>query len=149
MDIIIRFLEKLHQGAQGRDVPDHGQGSEFRMERKGQLPVHRQLIDRGMLGCLNIALRYSLRDCLGNNCRVLGIEENTSLCGVKFVLFLDGGCRGNLICIVENDTDIAYLTHTGISTKTGHSRFNSRIAENTFFRSPGLPVEINLFIWTT
>ena len=118
------------------------------MQWQGQLPVHRQFIDRGFLGGFDHRHRDAIGQCLFNDLGIIGIEENFQLFLVEILLVGGAGHFVNTVGIVQQHAQIADTAHTGFRADGGHTGFNPGIAENAFFGFAAFPVVVDLFVGT-
>ena len=98
--------------AQGRHVPDHGQGAVFRVQRQGQFPVHRHLVHRALLGGFDDVHRNAVFLGLLDHFRIERVEEDFQLLLVQLVLARGAGHFLNAVGVVQQHAQVANPEHT-------------------------------------
>ena len=134
--------------AERRYIPHHRQRPVFRVQREGDLPIHRHLPDRADLGCLDPVLGHAVAASGGDHLGVVRIEEHIQLRTVEIGLALGAGRRLDLVGVIKDHTQVANAPDAGFRTDRGLAGLDPRIAEGAFLGLTGIPVVIDLLVRT-
>src|SRR6185437_8874228 len=110
------------------------------MQRKGDFPLHRELVDGGAAGRGDPVLGDPLAPGLGLDFRGVWVEEDAQLRLVELLLVGDGSRLLDAIRIVEDDSEVPQPPDAGLRADRRLARLDARIAEQTLLGLAGLPV---------
>ncbi|MNN50206.1 hypothetical protein D3C81_1647800 [compost metagenome] len=116
------------------------------MQREGDLPLARHLVDRRFARGVEPALRDALAQRLGLYRGVVRIEEHVELRLVQVALI--GHRRGLLdaVGVVQHHAEVTDAADAGLGADRGLAGLDARIAEQAFLGLAALPVEIDLLV---
>src|SRR5690606_27354468 len=127
-------------------VPDHRPGAVLRVQRQGQLPVHRHLVDRRLLRGLDHRHRHAVVQRLLDDLRVEGFEEYLQLLLVQVLLVDGAGHLVDAVGVVQQHAEVADAPDAGLGADGRHAGLDAREAEDALLGLAALPVEVDLLV---
>ena len=143
------FLEQVNNRRQRRHVPNHRHGAVLGVQGQSHLPLLRQLVHGRLLSCSNPRIGDVVLTSLLNHSRIRRIKHQRQLSLVEVLLILNRSSLSHAVCIVEEDTDVAHTTNTGLSTHGRNTSLNTGVAEGTLLSLTRLVVEVHLLVGAT
>ena len=116
------------------------------MQREGDLPLHRHLPDRRLLGGFQPGVRHAVGARLRDHLRIVRIEEDVELRLVEVLLVLDARRLLDAVGVVEHDAEIADAADAGLRAHRRLAGLDARIAEDALLGFAARPVVIDLLV---
>src|SRR5262245_26468375 len=116
------------------------------MKRERDLPLHRHFPDRRAPRGFQPALADAVGLRLGDDPRIVGVEEDRELGRVEILLVRDAGRLLDPVGVIEHDAEIAYAAHACLRAHGRLAGLDARIAQDALLGLPARPVVVDLLV---
>ena len=137
---------RIHHRRKRRHVPHHGQRAVLRVKRQSKVVAENQIPNRRLLCSINPRVRNAFSNCCLHHTRVMGIEQNGTLCLVEVLRIFRCGCFRYPVGVVKQHTQVTQASDARLGTYRWLTNFKAWVAQRAFFCLARLMVEIHLLV---